>query len=418
MTVEGTILLAVSGGIDSMYMANRSEELFPGKKTVVAHCNFCLRGEESDGDEAFVREWCKKHDKTCHVKRFDTTAYASIKGISTEMAARELRYSWFKELRDTFGYEAVAVAHNACDNAETLILNLLRGTGSKGIRGMEKSRNGVLRPLLGTERNSIREWMEERHLTWREDSSNADSVYKRNLIRNEIFPLFAKLNPSYVRTLNGDMQRFSQADNIASEYYSSVRNSVLSEDGGCILTNRLTAIKHWEFVLWRLLEEFGGIGADEYASLTECLKEKRQIGGKRFGIFIGAAGGKIMLPIPKKSKRTLTQKMLFRKDLPSSPIMPKGVIAMDAESVSYPLKIRQWEQGDWIHPFGMNGKKKKVSDLLTELKLSIDQKEQAEVVELNGHHVAALLCERIDEEVKITADTEKVILLSYSESKI
>lgn len=418
MTAEGTILLAVSGGIDSMYMANRAAELFPGKQTAVAHCNFCLRGEESDGDEAFVREWCERHGKTCHVRRFDTLTYAKSKGISTEMAARELRYGWFEELRQTFGYEAVAVAHNACDNAETLILNLLRGTGSRGIRGMEESRNGVLRPLLGMERKQIREWMEERKLPWREDRSNADSAYKRNLIRNEIFPLFAKLNPSYIRTLNEDMRRFSQTDDTASEYYLSVRDSVLSDDKTVILTDRLTALKHWEFVLWKLLEEAGGIGAQEYSSLTECLKSNRQIGGKRFGNFLGAAGGKIVLPQQGKDKRVLTQRTLTRKDLPSPPVMPKGVIVLDAGKVPQPLKIRQWRQGDWMCPMGMGGKKKKISDLLTELKLSIDQKDRAEVVELEGSHTAALLCERIDEEAKITESTEEVILLSYSESKI
>jgi len=416
---KGTVLLAVSGGIDSMYMAARAGELFPGMETAVAHCNFCLRGEESDGDEAFVREWCREHSVVCHVKRFDTRGYAKKRGISTEMAARELRYKWFEELRESFGYEAVAVAHNACDNAETLILNLLRGTGSKGIRGMERERDGVVRPILGVERAQIRQWMEERQLSWREDSSNADSSYKRNLIRNEVFPLFRKLNPSFIRTLNDDMRRFSEADDIAREYCLQNRQSVLSDNEGSILVGELTKLKHWKLVLWRLLEENGGTGSNEYASMLECIESGRQIGGKRFGAFLGAAGGRIILPSKEQpSKKILYSKTVRKEELPSPPIMPEGVIAMDAQKLKSPLPVRRWKSGDWMRPLGMNGGKKKISDILTELQLSVDEKDTAQVIELEGDHVAALLCERIDEEVKITDSCTEAVVLSYSESKI
>ena len=140
------VLLAVSGGIDSMYMLHRAPDLFPGASLAVAHCNFRLRGAESDGDEAFVREECEKAGLTLFVKRFDTSAHASANGISIEMAARELRYAWFRELCREHGFDAVATAHNANDNAETLILNLLRGTGTKGLRGIP-DHGSIVRPL-------------------------------------------------------------------------------------------------------------------------------------------------------------------------------------------------------------------------------------------------------------------------------
>ena len=139
------ILLAVSGGIDSMYLANRAPELFPGARFAVAHCNFTLRGAESDGDEAFVRDWCAAHALDCFVQRFDTAAYATEHGVSIEMAARELRYAWFARLCREKGFDAVAVAHNADDNAETMLLNLLRGTGTRGLRGMGEH-DGIVRP--------------------------------------------------------------------------------------------------------------------------------------------------------------------------------------------------------------------------------------------------------------------------------
>ena len=246
------ILLAVSGGIDSMYLANRAPELFPGARFAVAHCNFRLRWEESDGDEAFVRAWCGEHGLTCFVRQFDTRPYAGAGGLSIEMAARELRYAWFAELCDAHGFDAVAVAHNADDNAETLLLNLLRGTGSRGLRGMG-DRDRIVRPLLGTTRAEIREWMEAHGCAWREDSTNADSTPKRNRIRNEVFPVFERINPSFVRTLSDDMRRFARVDAIADEYFHSVQPA-LTTDSGAVRIPALLALRHWEYVLWRLVE--------------------------------------------------------------------------------------------------------------------------------------------------------------------
>ena len=210
------LLVAVSGGIDSMCLCEKVR--LEGGPFAVAHCNFCLRGPESDADEAFVRGWCTAHGVTCHVKRFDTQAFASAEGISIEMAARRLRYRWFGELCRSMGYEAVAVAHNANDNAETLLLNLLRGTGLKGITGMKASAFipdpdfgdiPLLRPLLGMTREEIEAFAAEHGLSWREDSTNALNEFKRNKLRNQVFPVFREINPSFVQTLNRDMERFA-----------------------------------------------------------------------------------------------------------------------------------------------------------------------------------------------------------------
>lgn len=271
------ILLAVSGGIDSMYLAYRAPEFFPGACFAVAHCNFHLRGEESDGDEAFVRDWCSSRGIECFVKEFDTDGYASAHGISIEMAARELRYSWFNEMCASEGFDALAVAHNANDNAETLILNLLRGTGSRGLRGMSSDR--ILRPMLGISRTEICGWMTARGYQWREDSTNNENTYKRNKIRNEIFPLFAQINPSFLRTLQRDMEHFSQVDDIAEDYYMQARNEIVSD--GTISVTALKGYKHWEYLLWRLLEETG-LSEETFGKLVELLKSGRTISGKVF----------------------------------------------------------------------------------------------------------------------------------------
>ena len=258
------ILLAVSGGIDSMYMANRASEFFPEARFAVAHCNFALRGSESDGDEEFVRRWCAEHGIEFCTKRFNTAGYAEQHSISIEMAARELRYNWFAQLCKERGFEAVAVAHNANDNAETLLLNLLRGTGIRGISGMG-DRPGVLRPLLGTERGEIRRWMEEHGLGWREDRTNNENEYKRNRLRNEVFPILKELNPSFIRTLNEDMRRFAQVRDIAEDCFRDARRKVILPDNS-ISIPALKEIRHRDYVLWRLLED-SGIGSDKLESL-------------------------------------------------------------------------------------------------------------------------------------------------------
>ncbi|MCR4824693.1 MAG: tRNA lysidine(34) synthetase TilS [Bacteroidales bacterium] len=280
------ILLAVSGGIDSMYLANRAPELFPGARFAVAHCNFGLRGDESKGDEAFVRAWCEAHALACFVERFDSTAYAAEHGLSIEMAARELRYDWFGRLLKERGFDAVAVAHNADDNAETLMLNLLRGTGTRGLRGMG-DRDGIVRPLLETGRAEIRAWMEAHGCAWREDSTNADSTPKRNRIRNEVFPVFARINPSFIRTLNEDMRRFARVDDIADSYFRSVREG-LTTASGAIRIPAVLALEHWEYVLWRLVEGCG-LSGPTFEKLVTLLHRYREeprgtvtIGGKSF----------------------------------------------------------------------------------------------------------------------------------------
>ena len=218
------LLVAVSGGIDSMCLAEKVR--LSGEPFAIAHCNFCLRGAESDADEHLVQSWADSHGITCHVKHFDTTAYSEKHGVSIEMAARELRYAWFGSLCREYGYEAVAVAHNANDNAETLLLNLLRGTGLQGILGMkpsgfipvpEYSDIPLLRPLLGMTREEIEEYARAAGIPWRDDSSNFENYYKRNKLRNLVFPVFKEINPSFIHTLNRDMERFGEEIDTRSE---------------------------------------------------------------------------------------------------------------------------------------------------------------------------------------------------------
>ena len=427
------ILLAVSGGMDSMYMLARSSELFPGSEVAVAHCNFGLRGAESDGDEEFVRGWCSSKGIRCFVKRFSTTEYASEKHISIEMAARDLRYAWFAELLSSEGFDAVAVAHNADDNAETLVLNLLRGTGTRGLRGMgDRGLPGggvVLRPLLGISRAEISEWMEAHGVPHREDSSNAGDEYKRNKIRHSVFPVFAEINPSFLRTLAGDMHHFAQVDNIAEEWFQAKAPTVF--DGSVISVPALLAMKHWEYMLWRILEPFG-FDEPTLEDLKETLLAGGTVSGKTFEAPQWKAvtgSGKIVLvkrgsgAVPGMTVNGPGEyafgDLRFAVKVFDRPAgfklqQPGGRLVFDAAALPFPLKLRRWTSGDWMQPLGLRGRKK-LSDLFVDLKWSLPEKEQAAVLEHPdgaAGHIGALLCCRVDESLKVRPDTKEILEIS------
>ncbi len=267
-----TALLAVSGGIDSICLASLFLNSSAGRRFAVAHCNFHLRGEDSDSDEALVAAWCGRNGVRYHKADFDTEQYASSHNISIEMAARELRYDWFASLCRDNGYYGVAVAHNANDNAETLILNLLRGTGLRGITGMqvetvvpvtrdELSGVRLLRPMLSFSRKQIEEYVAANSLEYHDDRTNAETVYKRNRIRHLVFPVFESLNPSFLTTFAREMNAFSEVQEIADDYFISVRESVCEPAGKDELLRvnavRLCHLKHYKYVLYRLLEMYG-----------------------------------------------------------------------------------------------------------------------------------------------------------------
>ena len=381
------LLVAVSGGIDSMCLMEKVRQ--EGGPFAVAHCNFGLRGAESDADEAFVREQAARHGIPCHVKQFDTEAFASAEGISIEMAARRLRYHWFGELCREHGYTAVAVAHNANDNAETLILNLLRGTGLKGITGMKAAGYipdpdfgdiPLLRPLLEMTREEIVAFAREHGLNWREDSTNAQTDYKRNKIRNLVFPIFATINPSFVQTLNRDMERF------AAELNLILKNG----------QNQGRAVAHASkpFVASLLVPP-----------VTSCPP----------GTFCG--------PLPLTRPRvamgleacaTAREYALVEEEWDGTEAVkqPEGVLILDAEKVGAYVE-GAWESGDWIKPLGAPGRKK-LQDWFTDHHIPADEKPFVPLLKsvAEPHHVLAVIPFCIDHSVRVTATTRRILRIS------
>lgn len=472
----GPVLLAVSGGIDSMCMADLFLHSSCSPDFALAHCNFHLRGAESDSDEALVTEWAEKHGVRLYKKDFDTLSYASEHGLSIEMAARELRYRWFGELASVNGYSAVAVAHNANDNAETLILNMLRGTGIKGVIGMgELSANPycqgiIIRPLLHFTRKQIEGHVLAHGLRYHEDSTNADVEYRRNRIRNQIFPLFSGINPSFVKTLNREMDYFSQAADIADEYFREHSScmTVCPENGagGVVCRVDVAALKserHWKYILYRILEQYGFNSASVH-SVCVLLEEAGTIGGKVFrsdGHMLMTSSRELVIRKAGldegggwQSHASGSGSRIFRERdtlSASDPVMairaagkyffngvsfsvsvrkwdgsislkqPAGTIMFDRAVMDFPFICRRWLPGDWMRPLGLKGRKK-LSDMFTDMKYGPEEKESAVVLvappsvssspDAPEHHVSALLGVRIDDSLKVTSSTKEVIIIS------
>ena len=404
------VLVAVSGGRDSMVLAEKVRR--EGGPFAVAHCNFRLRGAESDADEALVREWAERHGVTCHVRAFDTDAVATAEGISIEMAARKLRYRWFGELCRKHGYEAVLTAHHAGDNAETFFLNLLRGTGIKGLTGMkansflpdpEFSDIPLRRPLLGLTRAEIDSFATQWKVPYRDDRTNAENTVKRNKLRNQVFPVLREINPSFEKTLAEDMERLSMVSAIADDYYRE--NASLLWDGKRIDTALLRTFSHWEYLLYRIMEE-EGLSGPLIAQATDIVRSG--VSGKRAGPFVSAAGRLVREESAGVPEITVTEEAW---EPGRSPIMPAGVLAVDADKVHGELVADRWVAGDWIRPLGMRGRRK-LQDWFKDRHFSLVDKRQAVIVRDSGltdaHHVVAIAGHVIDDTYRITADTRRI----------
>ena len=434
------ILLAVSGGIDSMCLAEKTR--LEGGPFAIAHCNFALRGADSDADEALVRGWAERYGIPCHVRRFDTASYAAGKGASIEMAARELRYRWFGELCREHGYEAVAVAHNADDDAETMLLNLLRGSGVKGLSGMkaegwlpvpEYRDIPLLRPLLGLTRAQIAAYVAEHGVPYREDRTNAENEFKRNKLRNQVFPLFREINPSFREALRRDREHIAEAGAVADGYYASHRDAFW--DGSSVDLKALEAQEHPDYLLYRLLDEegFAPYSIDKareifHSSLTRS--GKKVIEGDREIVF--SAGSILVRSLSRMAEVVENDDIAIvrtpgvywvggiRVEISLHPRAEyltlhtaPGETLLDASAVPFPFIIRSWRPGDYMVPLGMRGRKK-VSDLLSGA--DVREKERAVVLVRPGDEkraaadrIAALIGIRPDASCSVGSGTQTVL---------
>ncbi len=421
------ILLTVSGGIDSVVMAHLMTAA--GYDCGVAHCNFSLRGQESDDDETFVRAWAAERDLPFYFIRFDTQAYAAEHGLSIQMAARDLRYAWFRETARAEGYDRIALAHNRNDVAETFLINLTRGTGLRGLTGIRPRHDQLIRPLLFARRDEIESFARVEGIAWREDSSNRSVRYTRNKIRHEILPAFEELNPSFVDTLAATAARLSATEEVFEKYLDEVRPQLLLElgDRQLIPLEKLRHLPARAALLFELLSPLGFSPATtgqilqvldsppgrQFSSPTHRLLKDRDfliitpLSGeeeqeRRYYIEEGMTG----LSEPLRLRLTA-----FERDdtfvIPRDP----AVAVIDYDKLSWPLVLRHWQPGDYFRPLGMEGMKK-LSDFFIDEKVPRDEKEKIWLI-TEGDRIVWIPGMRLDDRYKITDETKKVLRIEW-----
>lgn len=418
-------LLTISGGVDSVVMAHLFHRA--GFGAAVAHCNFGLRGEESIEDELFVERLAGEYGYTFSVSHFETKKYAKEKGISTQMAARELRYSWFEELRkDRFDW--IATAHHANDSLETVLLNFARGTGVAGLYGISPINGFVLRPLLFATKKEILDYAQSNQLLWREDRSNESLDYKRNVIRKKVIPVLSELNPSLESTFQVTSEKISAAASLLKGFLKDWQKDVTIDASGQVsiplrILNRKTENA---YLLWSIIEDYGFnftqakqiagnldsvSGLSFYSASHQILKEREHF-LVREKVEVSHAE-ELRINGPGNYNFGNEQFFLEKCDGFEFSKEKKNVLYLDAKKVVFPLNIRNWKNGDIFQPFGMKGQKKKVSDILIDLKFSIYQKENVSVLTDDNGHILWLIGIRADERCRIGDDAERFYKLEW-----
>jgi len=422
--IQDKVLLAVSGGKDSMLMATLFKML--NYDCIIAHCNFQLRGQESDLDEALVRKYAKKLGYPVYVKCFDTNDYAKTHKISIQMAARDLRYAWFEELRTDLNCLVVAIAQHANDHVETVLFNLTRSTGLLGITGIKPKRDSLIRPLLFLSANSISQEVSRLAIPYRDDQSNFSTKYARNKIRLEIIPKFQEIQPDFLDIMSQNIQHFQESYNFIQNFVNDLRQKlfVIQDD---YITIDKSAIKEYinnSYLIFELFKPYGF----QKTVLTDMISVFSQEMGQVFtspSFELLLDRGQLVLHKIKNSKDmhhlvphldaiiTIGSKQfMFSADVPVDFNLDKHSAQIDGEKLIFPLLIRQWEVGDWFIPLGMKGRKK-ISDFFIQQKVHRFEKQSVPIVVNGNGEIIWIVGYRIDNRYKVSDNTKKVLTLVY-----
>lgn len=427
---DGPVLVGLSGGADSVALLALLVQLdYP---CVALHCNFHLRGDESVRDEQFAREMARTLDVPFYKIDFDTAAYGAEHHLSIEMAARELRYNWFEEMRLRLGAQAIAVAHHRDDSVETVLMNLVRGTGIRGLGGIRPKNGYVVRPLLAVSRSEILDWLAEQQLSYVTDSTNLSDAYTRNFVRLRVLPLLEELNPSVKAAIARTADHLAETEAIYLHVVEKARRELLKEDFRIPIA-RLMEYPSPATILYELLKPYGftrQVADDVFRSLTgesgkmfyspdyRLLKDREYL---------------LLSPVKKEEEReytftvddiveevwrgpvelsffksVITTDFCFRKD--------KHIAYFDYDKLSFPLTLRKWKEGDWFIPFGMKGRKK-LSDYFSDHKFSRMDKEQTWLL-CSGENILWIVGERSDNRFCIDKTTKSVLVVNFFSTKI
>lgn len=421
---ESRFILAVSGGADSICMLHAFKYL--NLNILVLHCNFALRGKESDMDEQFVKRFCDNYGIAHSVKKFDTTGYARKHGISIEMAARELRYEWFREMKEKKRMDYIVAAHHADDVVETVLINFCRGTGIKGLLGIKPVNGDVLRPLLECSREDILTYIRENKLGYRTDSTNNSLDYTRNKIRHQVVPVLKEINPSLLATMRETCEALKETEEIFNFGIRELQERVwdCEEDEILIHIGKTLSSPAPYTLLYETLRPFGF----NKTQIRDILHAHDATPGKQF-----FAGDHILVKgrdywrlydahkqqqeattIPGAGQYTVEGQRfeVFRFPLTADFEIPTDadIACLDAGKVKFPLTVRHWQAGDYFCPIGMQKSKKKLSDFFTNRKFSARQKQECLLLE-SDEKIAWVIGHRLDDRFKITSLTKEMLIV-------
>ena len=417
------LLIGCSGGVDSVVLTHVLKDL--GFEIAIAHCNFSLRGIESDGDEDFVSEWAKKLEIPFFSERFDTETYVIENKMSTQMAARELRYNWFEVLLKDFNFDFLLTAHQADDDLETFLINLARGTGLRGLTGIPAVNEKIVRPLLPFSRADILKYAKFHELYWREDSSNAKTDYLRNKLRHEVIPPFKEASKNALQQFGKTQHHLWGSQALVNDYMALIYNLVMTEvaEGYEIDIQKISELPNTTTLLYELLHPFGFTAWEDISGLLTSQSGK-QVFSPTHSLL---KNRKLLLLIPlptdlsqdtfyiSEGTSEINEPIRLQfKQVKRFEISNANTAFVAADRISFPLLLRRWREGDVFQPFGMKGKKK-LSKFFKDEKLSLLAKQNAWVL-CSDDSVVWIVGMRLDERFKVQRESENILRIDYTPS--
>lgn len=416
---EKKLLVACSGGMDSVVLTHLISKM--KFEFALAHCNFSLRGKESDTDEMFVIGLAKQLNVPVFAETFDTEKYAEKNHLSIQLAARELRYNWFEELLENFEYDYVLTGHHLDDDLETFFINFSRGTGLRGLTGIPVNNDKIVRPLLRFSREEIAEWVKLEDVKWREDRTNLESEYLRNKIRLEVVPPLKEANSSLLQNFQTTQQNLKSAERLIEDYMALIFNLAVTKDQNMysIDIQKLKELPNTEALLYELLNGFGFTEWNDVVDLMDA-----QTGKQLFSKTHRLLKNRDELLLTEITKNGEGAVVSVPKDGIESPIhlhieqvnkmeqAADHIIYVDFNQLEFPLTLRKKKAGDVFHPFGMKGKKK-LSKYFKDEKFSIFQKENTWLL-CSGNKIVWVINHRMDSRFKVEAETKEIVRITFS----
>jgi tRNA(Ile)-lysidine synthase len=417
---EKRLLLAVSGGIDSMVLFYLCHQL--NLDIRVAHCNFQLRGAESDEDEKFVKSQCEKLDILLFVNHFDTKKFAEKEKLSIQVVARKLRYDWFNSLLINNDYDYILTAHHLDDSLETFLINFTRGSGLDGLTGVPQQNGTIVRPLLPFSRIEIEAFAKENKVEWREDSSNASDKYLRNKLRHDVIPMLKELNPSLLDSFQKTISNLQQAQTLVDDASRIVYRKVVTDINFQKRINllELMQLPNYQAYLYQWFEPFGFRDWDSINDLATAQSGKQVFSETH--VLLKDRNELILFPkqneiepihftIAKDQKEVKFPLKMAFCNVDDISVQTTNTIFVDEDKLQFPLVIRKWQEGDWFYPSGMNGRKK-LSKFFKDEKFSLLDKSSTWLL-CSENQIVWVIGKRLDEQFKVTKSTTKILKINY-----